>query len=148
MSKSETKAEGLNFEQKRAKNILGEYLGREIAGGFRVLKEHEIAHCNDAAKFPFEGDSGLLREFCIFAGGSGDLWLLSSSGEIAFYDHDLEFLSEANLEKFDLNLEGWLKIAELFCKFEALSNPSSAQKAKFKQSVAKICPQILEIWEI
>lgn len=131
------------------KNILGKYFGREIAGDFRVLKEHEIARCNDAAKFPFEGDSGLLREFCIFAdGGSGDLWLLSSSGKIAFYDHDLEFLSEANLKKFDLNLAGWLKIAELFCKFEAISNPSVAQKAEFKQSVAKICPQILEIWEI
>lgn len=131
------------------KNILGKYLGREIAGDFRVLKEHEIARCNDAAKFPFEGDSGLLREFCIFAdSGSGDLWLLSSSGEIAFYDHDLEFLSEANLKKLDLNLAGWLKIAELFCKFEAISNPGAAQKAEFKQSVAKICPQILEIWEI
>lgn len=131
------------------KNILGGYLGREIAGGFRVLKEHKIAHYNDAAKFPFEGDSKLLREFCIFAdSGTGDLWLLSSSGEIAFYDHDLEFLSEANLKKFDLNLAGWLKIAELFCKFEAVSDPSSAQKAEFEQSVAKICPQILEIWEI
>lgn len=132
------------------KKALNGYLGREIAGGFRVLKEHEIAHYNDAAKFPFEGDSGLLREFCIFAdSGTGDLWLVSfNSGEIAFYDHDLEFLSEANLEKFDLNLESWLKIAELFCKFEAISNPSSAQKAEFWQSVAKICPQILEIWEI
>ena len=131
------------------KNILDGYLGREIAGDFRVLKEHEIARCNDAAKFPFEGDSGLLREFCIFAdSGTGDLWLLSSSGEIAFYDHDLEFLSEANLEKFDLNLAGWLKIAELFCKFEALDEPNASQKAEFEQSVAKICPQILEIWEI
>ena len=131
------------------KNSLGEYLGREIAGDFRVLKEHEIARCNDAAKFPFEGDSKLLREFCIFAeGDTGDLWSLSPGGEIAFYDHDLEFLSEANLKKFDLNLAGWLKIAELFCKFEAVSDPSSAQKAEFKQSVAKICPQILEIWEI
>ena len=131
------------------KNSLGKYFGREIASDFRVLKEREIALCNDAVKFPFEGDSGLLREFCIFAdGGSGDLWLLSSGGEIAFYDHDLEFLSETNLKKFDLNLVGWLKIAELFCKFEALSDPSSAQKAGFKQSVAKICPQILEIWEI
>ena len=131
------------------KNSLSKYFGREIAGDFRVLKEHEIALCNDAAKFPFEGDSKLLREFCIFAdSGSGDLWLLSSSGEIAFYDHDLEFLSEAKLKKFDLNLESWLKIAELFCKFEAISNPGAAQKAEFKQSVAKICPQILEIWEI
>lgn len=131
------------------KNILGGYFGREIAGDFRVLKEHEIARCNDAAKFPFEGDSGLLREFCIFSdSGTGDLWLLSSSGEIAFYDHDLEFLSEANLEKFDLNLEGWLEIAELFAKFEALDEPNASQKAEFEQSVAKICPQILEIWEI
>ena len=131
------------------KNSLGKYFGREIAGDFRVLKEREIALCNDAAKFPFEGDNKLLREFCIFAdSGTGDLWLLSSSGEIAFYDHDLEFLSEANLKKFDLNLEGWLKIAKLFCKFETLGNPSAAQKAEFKQSVAKICPQILEIWEI
>jgi len=131
------------------KNILGGYLGREIAGDFRVFKEHEIALCNDAAKFPFEGDSGLLREFCIFAdGGSGDLWLLSSSGEIAFYDHDLEFLSEANLKKFDLNIADWLKIAELFAKFEALDEPNASQKAEFEQSVAKICPQILEIWEI
>ena len=131
------------------KNILGRYLGREIAGDFRVLKEHEIALCNDAAKFPFEGDSGLLREFCIFAGGGGgDLWLLSSGGEIAFYDHDLEFLSEANLEKFDLNLTGWFEIAELFAKFEALDEPNASQKAEFEQSVAKICPQILEIWEI
>ena len=128
------------------KNILGGYLGREIAGDFRVLKEHEIALCNDAAKFPFEGDSGLLREFCIFAdGGSGDLWLLSSGGEIAFYDHDLEFLSEANLKKFDLNLTGWFEIAGLFAKFEALDEPNASQKAEFKQSVAKICPQILEI---
>ena len=131
------------------KNSLGRYFGREIAGDFRVLKEHEIARCNDAAKFPFEGDSGLLREFCIFAeGGTGDLWLLSSGGKIAFYDHDLEFLSEANLKKFDLNLEGWLKIAELFCKFEALGKPNALQKAEFRQSVAKICQQILEIWEI
>ena len=114
-----------------------------------MLKEHEIALCNDAAKFPPKGDSKLLREFCIFAdSGTGDLWLLSSSGEIAFYDHDLEFLSEANLKKFDLNLASWLKIAELFCKFETLGDPSSAQKTEFKQSVAKICPQILEIWEI
>ena len=128
------------------KNSIGEYLGREIAGDFRVLKEHEIARCNDAAKFPFEGDSGLLREFCIFAdGGSGDLWLLSSGGEIAFYDHDLEFLSEANLKKFDLNLTGWFEIAGLFAKFEALDEPNASQKAEFKQSVAKICPQILEI---
>jgi len=113
------------------KNILGEYLGREIAGDFRVLKEHEIALCNDAAKFPFEGDSKLLREFCIFAdSGTGDLWLLSSSGEIAFYDHDLEFLSEANLEKFDLNLEGWLKIAELFCKFELAGVKKQAPQAR------------------
>ena len=97
------------------KNILGEYFGREIASDFRVLKEHEIARCNDAAKFPPKGDNGLLRELCIFAdGGSGDLWLLSSGGKIAFYDHDLEFLSEANLKKLDLNLAGWLKIAELF----------------------------------
>ncbi len=111
------------------KNIVSGYLGREIAGDFRVLKEHEIALCNDATKFPFEGDSGLLREFCIFAdGGSGDLWLLSSSGEIAFYDHDLEFLSEANLKKFDLNLAAWLKIAKLFCKFETLGNPSRLAK--------------------
>lgn len=132
------------------KKALSGYLGREIAGGFRVLKEHEIARCSDAAKFPFEGDSGLLREFCIFAeGGTGDLWLVSfNSGKIAFYDHDFEFLSEANLKKFDLNLAGWLKIAELFCKFEAVSGPSGAQKAEFKQSVAKICPQILKIWEI
>ena len=43
------------------KKALSGYLGREIAGGFRVLKEHEIERCNDAAKFPFEGDSGLLR---------------------------------------------------------------------------------------
>ena len=35
------------------KNSLGKYLGREIAGDFRVFKEHEIALCNDAAKFPF-----------------------------------------------------------------------------------------------
>ncbi|WP_291939361.1 hypothetical protein [Campylobacter sp.] len=118
------------------KNILGGYFGREIASDFRVLKEYEIAHCNDAAKFPFEGDSKLLREFCIFAdSGTGDLWLVSfNSGEIAFYDHDLEFLSEANLEKFDLNLTGWFEIAELFAKFEAISDPSSAQKAEFKQS--------------
>ena len=39
------------------KKALSGYLGREIAGDFRVLKEHEIALCNDAAKFPFEGDS-------------------------------------------------------------------------------------------
>ena len=137
------------MNKKELKNILGEYLGREIAGDFRVLKEHEIALCNDAAKFPFEGDSKLLREFCIFAdSGTGDLWLLSSSGEIAFYDHDLEFLSEANLEKFDLNLAGWFEIAGLFAKFEALDEPNASQKAEFKQSVAKICPQILEIWEI
>ena len=137
------------MDKNELKNSLGKYLGREIAGDFRVLKEHEIELCNDAAKFPFEGDSGLLREFCIFAdGGTGDLWLLSSSGEIAFYDHDLEFLSEANLEKFDLNLTGWFEIAELFAKFEALDEPNASQKAEFKQSVAKICPQILEIWEI
>ena len=131
------------------KKTLSGYLGREIAGDFRVLKEHEIALCNDAAKFPFEGDSGLLREFCIFAdGGSGDLWLLSSGGKIAFYDHDLEFLSEANWKKLDLNLAGWFEIAELFAKFEALDEPNASQKAEFEQSVAKICPQILEIWEI
>ena len=137
------------MDKNELKNSLGKYLGREIAGDFRVLKEHEIAHYNDAAKFPFEGDSGLLREFCIFAdSGTGDLWLLSSGGEIAFYDHDLEFLSETNLKKFDLNLEGWLEIAELFAKFEALDEPNASQKAEFEQSVAKICPQILEIWEI
>lgn len=116
------------------KNILGGYFGREIAGDFRVLKEHEIARCNDAAKFPFEGDSRLLREFCIFAeGGTGDLWLLSSGGEIAFYDHDLEFLSEANLKKFDLNLAGWLKIAELFANLK----PLATRVARKRRSLSK-----------
>ena len=113
--KTRLKLRRIGFGYKQCEKALSGYLGREIAGGFRVLKERKIALCNDAAKFPFEGDSELLREFCIFAdSGSGDLWLLSSSGEIAFYDHDLDFLSKANLKKFDLNLAGWLKIAELF----------------------------------
>ena len=45
------------------KNSLSGYLGREIAGDFRVLKEHEIALCNDAAKFPFEGIVGCCASF-------------------------------------------------------------------------------------
>ncbi|EEV16749.1 hypothetical protein [Campylobacter gracilis] len=33
------------------KNILGGYFGREIAGDFRVLKEHEIARCKTRRNF-------------------------------------------------------------------------------------------------
>lgn len=45
------------MDKNELKNSLSKYLGREIAGDFRVLKEHKIAHYNDVAKFPFEGDS-------------------------------------------------------------------------------------------
>ena len=41
--------------------------GAEIAGDFRVLKERELAEFNDKAKFVFEGESEILREFYIFA---------------------------------------------------------------------------------
>jgi len=52
------------------------------------------------------------------------------------------------LVKFDLDIAGWLEIAEMFGKFETIDEPSDEQKSKFKLAVSAACPQILEIWDI
>ena len=132
------------------KDALKNRFGAEIAGDFRVLKEHELVKFNDEANFVFEGESKILREFYIFADtGVGDLWLVClDDGKVAFYDHDAGYLCASNLAKFDLDMSGWLKIAELFGKFETINEPNDEQKSKFKLAVSATCPQILEIWDI
>ena len=132
------------------KNVLKNRLGADIAGDFRVLKERELAEFNDEAKFVFEGESEILREFYIFADtGVGDLWLVClDDGKVAFYDHDAGYLCASNLVKFDLDIIGWLEIAEMFGKFETINDPNYEQKSKFKLAVSTLCPQILEIWDI
>nr|WP_314179881.1 hypothetical protein [uncultured Campylobacter sp.] len=132
------------------KEALKNRFGTEIAGDFRVLKEHELVKFNDEANFVFEGESKILREFYIFADtGVGDLWLVClDDGKVAFYDHDAGYLCASNLAKFDLDMSGWLKIAELFGKFETINEPNDEQKSKFKLAVSATCPQILEIWDI
>jgi hypothetical protein len=132
------------------KDALRNNLGMEIASGFRVLKERELARFNDESRFDFEGESEILREFYIFADtGVGDLWLVClDDGKVAFYDHDAGYLCASNLVKFDLDIAGWLEIAELFGKFETIDEPSDEQKSKFKLAVSAACPQILEIWDI
>lgn len=132
------------------KNALKNRFGTEIAGDFRVLKEHELIKFNDEAKFVFEGESEILREFYIFADtGTGDLWLVClDDGKVAFYDHDAGYLCASNLVKFDLDIIGWLEIAEMFGKFETINDPNDEQKSKFKLAVSTLCPQILEIWDI
>ena len=132
------------------KHALKSRFGAEIAGDFRVLKERELAEFNDEAKFVFEGESKILREFYIFADtGVGDLWLVClDDGKVAFYDHDAGYLCASNLAKFDLDMTDWLKIAEMFGKFETINEPNDEQKSKFKLAVSAACPQILEIWGI
>ena len=132
------------------KNALKNRFGTEVAGDFRVLKEHELIKFNDEAKFVFEGESEILREFYIFADtGTGDLWLVClDDGKVAFYDHDAGYLCASNLVKFDLDMTGWLEIAEMFGKFETINDPNDEQKSKFKLAVSTLCPQILEIWDI
>ena len=132
------------------KNALRNSFGMEIASGFRVLKERELARFNDEARFDFEGESQILREFYIFADTvAGDLWLVClDDGKVAFYDHDAGYLCASNLVKFNLDIAGWLEVAELFGKFETIDEPSDEQKSKFKLAVSAACPQILEIWEI
>jgi len=132
------------------KDALKNRLGAEIAGDFRVLKEHELAKFNNETKFVFEGESEIVREFYIFADtGVGDLWLAClDDGKVAFYDHDAGYLCASNLVKFDLDTAGWLEVAELFEKFETINEPNDEQKSKFKLAVSAVCPQILEIWEI
>ena len=132
------------------KDALKNRFGAEIAGDFRVLKEHELVKFNDEAKFVFEGESEILREFYIFADtGVGDLWLAClDDGKVAFYDHDAGYLCASNLVKFDLDIAGWLEIAEMFGKFEAIDEPNAEQTAEFKRAVSAVCPQILEIWDI
>ena len=132
------------------KDALRNKLGTEIASGFRVLKERELARFNDESQFDFEGESQILREFYIFADTvAGDLWLASlKDDKVALYDHDDGDLCASNLVKFDLDIEGWLEVAELFGKFETIDKPSDKQKSKFKLAVSALCPQILEIWEI
>ena len=132
------------------KDALQNKLCMEIASGFRVLKERELARFNDEARFDFEGESQILREFYIFADTvAGDLWLASlKDGKVAFYDHDDGDLCASNLVKFDLDITGWLEIAEMFGKFETIDEPSDEQKSKFKLAVSAACPQILEIWDI
>ncbi len=132
------------------KDALKNRLGTDIAGDFRVLKEHELVKFNDEAKFVFEGESEILREFYIFADtGAGDLWLAYlDDGKIAFYDHDAGYLCASNLVKFDLDITGWLKIAEMFENFENIDEPNAEQTAEFKRAVSAVCPQILEIWDI
>ena len=132
------------------KDALKNRLGAEIAGDFRVLKERELAEFNDEAKFVFEGKSEILCEFYIFADtGVGDLWLAClNDDKVAFYDHDAGYLCASNLVKFDLDMTGWLEIAEMFGKFETINEPNDEQKSKFKLAVSAACPQILEIWGI
>ena len=132
------------------KNALKNRFGTEIAGDFRVLKGHELVKFNDETKFVFEGESEILREFYIFADtGTGDLWLVClDDGKVAFYDHDAGYLCASNLVKFDLDITGWLKIAEMFGKFETINEPNDEQKSKLKLAVSALCPQILEIWSI
>lgn len=132
------------------KNALQNSFGMEIASGFRVLKERELARFNDEARFDFEGESQILREFYIFADTvAGDLWLASlKDGKVALYDHDDGDLCASNLVKFDLDIAGWLEIAELFGKFETIDEPSDEQKSKLKLAISALCPQILEIWDI
>lgn len=136
--------------KKDVKDALRNKLGMEIAGDFRVLKEHELAKFNNETKFVFEGESEIVREFYIFADtGAGDLWLVClDDGKVAFYDHDAGYLCASNLVKFDLDTAGWLEVAELFEKFETINEPNDEQKSKFKLAVSAVCPQILEIWEI
>lgn len=88
------------------KDALQNKLGTEIASGFRVLKERELARFNNEARFDFEGESQMLREFYIFADTvAGDLWLASlKDGKVAFYDHDDGDLCASNLVKFDLDI--------------------------------------------
>ena len=132
------------------KDALKNRLGAEIAGDFRVLKEHELAKFNDEANFVFEGENEILREFYIFADtGVGDLWLVClDDGKVAFYDHDAGYLCASNLVKFDLDIAGWLEIAQTFKKFETIDEPNAEQTAEFKRAVSAVCPQILEIWDI
>ena len=115
-----------------------------------MLKEHELVKFNDETKFVFEGESEIVRDFFIFADtGAGDLWLVRlDDGKVAFYDHDAGYLCASNLVKFDLDIEGWLEIAELFGKFETINEPNDEQKSKLKLAVSALCPQILEIWDI
>ena len=132
------------------KDALKNMFGAEIAGDFRVLKERELAEFNDEAKFVFEGENEILREFYIFADtGTGDLWLAClDDGKVAFYDHDAGYLCASNLVKFALDTAGWLEIAEMFGKFETINEPNDEQKSKFKLAVSALCSQILEIWDI
>lgn len=132
------------------KDALRNKPGTEIASGFRVLKERELARFNDESRFDFEGESEILREFYIFADTvAGDLWLASlKDGKVAFYDHDNGDLCASNLVKFDLGIADWLEIAQTFKKFETIDEPNTEQTAEFKQAVSAVCPQILEIWDI
>lgn len=132
------------------KDALRNSFGMEIASGFRVLKERELARFNDEARFDFEGESQILREFYIFADTvAGDLWLASlKDGKVALYDHDDGDLCASNLVKFDLDIAGWLEIAQTFKKFETIDEPNAEQTTEFKRAVSAVCPQILEIWDI
>ena len=132
------------------KDALRNSFGMEIASGFRVLKERELARFNDEARFDFESESQILREFYIFADTvAGDLWLASlKDGKVALYDHDDGDLCASNLVKFDLDIAGWLEIAQTFKKFETIDEPNAEQTAEFKRAVSAVCPQILEIWDI
>lgn len=132
------------------KDALQNKLGTEIASGFRVLKERELARFNDEARFDFEGESEILREFYIFADTvAGDLWLTSlKDGKVAFYDHNDGDLYASNLVKFDLDIADWLEIAQMFKKFENIDEPNAEQTAEFKRTVSAVCSQILEIWDI
>ena len=132
------------------KDALRNSFGTEIASGFRVLQEHELARFNDESQFDFEGESQILRKFYIFADTvAGDLWLASlKDGKVALYDHDDGDLCASNLVKFDLDMTGWLEIAQTFKKFETIDEPNAEQTAEFKRTVSAVCSQILEIWDI
>jgi len=141
---------GKKMTKNDIKYALRNSFGTEIASGFRVLQEHELARFNDESQFDFEGESQMLREFYIFADTvAGDLWLASlKDGKVALYDHDDGDLCASNLVKFDLDMTGWLEIAQTFKKFETIDEPNAEQIAEFKRAVSAVCPQILEIWDI
>lgn len=49
------------------KDALKNRLGADVAGDFRVLKEHELVKFNDEANFVFEGESEIVRALQIRA---------------------------------------------------------------------------------
>lgn len=135
-----------HLRQLKTEQIISLYLGKEITGDFIFCSLQRAELYNQFAQ---EENKQIADNFRIFAEtGQGDFWLMDKQQQIYFYDHDLEDFCPQNLQALNIDLTGWLMLADLFQRKENLEdqdNYSEQAERLFMAEVNQICPKILSL---